>query len=145
MEKSKIFLDANIIIDLMVPTRETHTVALELLKYLTSGNYQIVISEDILSTVFYVVKEKKKALNFFKTIQSKWHIVPFGAEVIQNAIEVSLEKSLDLEDVLQCLCAKENGCSALITNDKKFVDCGVAIYTTDEFLSEFKTLCGRHS
>jgi len=131
-----VFLDANIIIDLMVPTRAQHVTASALLKYLITNNYQIVISEDILSTVFYVVKEKKQVLHFFKTIQSKWHIVPFGAEVIKNAIDVALEKNLDLEDVLQCLCAKENGCSALITNDKKFVDCGVAIYTIDEFLSK---------
>lgn len=131
-----VFLDANIVIDLMVPTRATHAVSLELLKYLTSESYKIVISEDIISTVFYVVKEKKQVLNFFKTIQSKWHIVPFGAEVIKNAIDLALDKGLDLEDVLQCLCAKENGCSALITNDKKFVDCVVSIYTIDEFLSK---------
>jgi predicted nucleic acid-binding protein len=56
--------------------------------------------------------------------------------VIQNAIDLSLEKNLDLEDVLQCLCVKENGCNALISNDKEFVDCGVSIYTTDEFLLE---------
>ncbi|MCX6073955.1 MAG: type II toxin-antitoxin system VapC family toxin [Campylobacterales bacterium] len=136
MERSNIFLDANVIIDLIVPFRPQHEAASVLLKYLINNNYQIVISEDMFSTVFYVVKEKKQVLNFFKTIQSKWHIVPFGAEVIKNAIDLSLEKNLDLEDVLQCLCAKENGCSALITNDKKFVDCGVAIYTTDEFLSK---------
>ena len=140
MEKINVFLDANIIIDLMVPLRPQHEAASALLKYLINNNYQIVISEDMLSTVFYVVKEKKQVLNFFKTIQSKWYIVPFGAEVIQNAIDLSLEKSLDLEDVLQCLCAKENGCSALITNDKKFVDCGVSIYTADEFLSKNLTL-----
>lgn len=134
MQKRPIFLDANIVIDLMVPTMATHAVSLELLKYLTSESYQIVISEDIISTVFYVVKEKKQVLNFFKTIQSKWHIVSFGVEVIKNAIDLALDKGLDLEDVLQCLCAKENGCSALITNDKKFVDCGVPIYTATEFL-----------
>jgi len=54
--------------------------------------------------------------------------------VIKNAIDLSLEKSLDLEDMLQCLSAKENGCKALITNDKKFYDCGLAIYTAEEFL-----------
>lgn len=136
MKEIPVFLDANIVIDLMVPTRATHAVSLELLKYLTSKSYQIVISEEIISTVFYVVKEKKQVLNFFKTIQSKWHIVPFGAEVIKNAIDLALDKGFDLEDLLQCLCAKENGCSALITNDKKFVDCGVSIYTIDEFLSK---------
>jgi len=47
---------------------------------------------------------------------------------------MSLEKDLDLEDVLQCLCAKENGCDVFITNDRKFYDCGINIMTTEAFL-----------
>jgi len=133
----KIYFDINIIVDLLDTTRSSSVKSQELVKKLMLEKSEIFISEDMLSTVFYLIKNKQETLRFFKTIQSKWHIVPFGAEVVQNAINLSLEKSLDLEDVLQCLCAKENGCSALITNDKKFVDCGVAIYTIDEFLSEF--------
>lgn len=132
----KIYFDINIIVDLLDTTRSSSVKSQQLVKKLMLEKAEIVISEDMLSTVFYLIKNKQATLQFFKTIQSKWHIVPFGAEVIQNAIEVSLEKSLDLEDVLQCLCAKENGCSALITNDKKFVDCGIPIYTTDEFLDK---------
>ena len=75
-------------------------------------------------------------LEFFKFMQSRWQIVPFGKDVIKNAINLSLEKNLDLEDTLQCLCAKENGCDILITNNNKFYDCGVSIYTTEEFLKE---------
>ncbi len=132
----KIYFDINIIVDLLDTTRSSSVKSQQLVKKLMLEKAEIVISEDMLSTVFDLIKNKQATLQFFKTIQSKWHIVPFGAEVIQNAIEVSLEKSLDLEDVLQCLCAKENGCSALITNDKKFVDCGIPIYTTDEFLDK---------
>jgi len=51
-------------------------------------------------------------------------------------IGISLVKKLDLEDILQCLCAKENGCKILITNDKKFYDCCVSLYTIEEFLKE---------
>lgn len=136
MNNKKIYFDINIIVDLLDTTRSGSLKSQEMLKKLTLEKVDIVISEDILSTVFYLIKNKKSTLQFFKTIQSKWHIVPFGTEVIKNAIDLALDKDLDLEDVLQCLCAKENGCSALITNDKKFVDCGVSIYTIDEFLSK---------
>jgi len=54
--------------------------------------------------------------------------------VIKAAIELSFNNSLDLEDLLQCLCAKENGCEVLLTNDMKFFDCGVQIMTVDAFL-----------
>jgi len=43
-------------------------------------------------------------------------------------------KEQDLEDALQCLCAKENNCTLLITNDKKFVDCGIEIMNYERFL-----------
>ena len=42
-------------------------------------------------------------------------------EVIKSGIELAIEKNIDLEDILQCLCAKENGCGYLITNDKNFM------------------------
>lgn len=53
-------------------------------------------------------------------------------EVIKSGIELAIEKNIDFEDILQCLCAKENG--YLITNDKKFYDCGIKIMTTKEFI-----------
>jgi predicted nucleic acid-binding protein len=93
-----------------------------------------VISEDMLSTLFYIQKDKRKTLEFFKVIYKRWVISSFGKDVIKKAIDLSFENSLDLEDVLQCLCAKENGCDVLITNDKKFYDCDIKIMTIKEFL-----------
>lgn len=134
MNNRRIYFDINIIVDLLDTTRSGSIKSQELVKKLMLEKAEIVISEDMLSTVFYLIKNKQATLQFFKTIQARWHIVSFGAEVIKNAIEVSLEKNLDLEDVLQCLCAKENGCSVLITNDKNFYDCGILICSTEEFL-----------
>lgn len=71
---------------------------------------------------------------FFQLIQKRWNIVPFGKDVIKNAIGVSLKENVDLEDVLQCLCAQENGYHILITNDTGFYDCGVSICSITEFL-----------
>ena len=96
-----------------------------------------MISEDMLSTIFYINKDINQTLEFFKVITKRWEIVPFGKEVIKNAINLSLEKNLDLEDMLQCLCAKENGCNTFITNDKKFYDCGISVYNANEFLERY--------
>jgi len=83
---------------------------------------------------FYINSDKKKILNFFNIIYKRWIILPFSKQVIKEAIEISLEKNLDLEDTLQYLCAKENNCQALITNDKNFSDYGIEVYTPEEFL-----------
>jgi len=129
-----IYFDSNIVLDIIDMTRENYQNANKLLKFCIFNNYNIFISEDILTTIFYIHKDKKQVLKFFKVIQNDWNISVFGKEVIENAIELSLENNLDLEDTLQCLCAKENGCEILITNDKKFYDCGIKIMTTQEYL-----------
>jgi len=104
-------------------------------KIVVFKNIEILLSEDILTNIFYISKEKRKVLEFFKLIQNRWKIIPFGKDVIKKAIDLSLEKDLDLEDVLQCLCAKENGCEVFISNDKKFYDCGIEIMNCEEFLN----------
>jgi len=132
--KKNIFLDTNIILDFLDDKREDHKRVQELIQYLVLNNYKITLSEDMLSTIFYIIKDKKATLRFFKTIIKKWNIVPYGLELIEEAIDIALEKSLDLEDLLQCLSAKKSGATILITKDKGFFDCGLTIYTTDKFL-----------
>jgi predicted nucleic acid-binding protein len=88
----------------------------------------------MLSTLFYINNDNKYTLEFFQMIQKRWKIVPFGENVIKNAIDLSIKNNLDLEDVLQCLCARENDCAVFITNDNKFYDCGLPIQQVGDFL-----------
>ena len=136
MLNKKVYFDANIVLNIIDSNRKEHLTAKRMWKNLILEKCIIIISEDILTNVFYISKNKTEALNFFKFIQYKWQIVPFGKDVIKNSIDLALEKKLDLEDTLQCLCAKENGCEILITNDKKFYNCGISICTIEEFLKE---------
>jgi len=136
MVKNSLFFDANIVLDILDTQRQGHEQAILLWEHATIRECEIFISEDILTNVFYIAKEKIKILEFLQLIQDRWHIVSFGKEVIRKAIELSLEQGLDLEDVLQCLCAKENACETLIANDKTFYDCGIQIVTAQEFLHQ---------
>ena len=133
MSKS-VFLDTNVVLDFLDLSRGGNSKAVSLIQYLVMNDWAIVISEDMLSTIFYIDKNSDRVLNFFKKITQEWRISPFGLEVVKKSIEISLEKNLDLEDVLQCLCAKDNKCNSLITSDNNLVDCGLPIYTVDEFL-----------
>ncbi len=133
-----IFLDTNIILDFLDDKREDHKKVQQLIQYLILNNYKITLSEDMLSTIFYIIKDKKATLQFFKTIIRKWNIVPYGLELIEEAIDIALEKDLDLEDLLQCLCAKKYDSRILITKDKGFYNCGLTLYTTNDFLASRK-------
>jgi len=41
-------------------------------------DYEIYISEDVITTIYYVLKGDIKVLYFFKNIMKRWNIVFFG-------------------------------------------------------------------
>lgn len=132
---TKIFLDTNIVLDMMDKNRANHTKSLKLLEISILQNIKFFISEDMLSTIYYISSDKAYALMFFDKMIQKWSIVPFGKQVIKDALELSQNNNSDLEDTLQCICAKANGCEALLTQDKRFLDCGLKVLSYEEFFS----------
>ena len=85
MDCKKVFLDANIILDFLNKKRLNHKLAYQLLYYLEINDYSIVISEDMITNIFYIEKNKKSVLNFLNDIiLNRWTIAPFGTEVIKN-------------------------------------------------------------
>lgn len=130
----KIYLDINIIIDLFDNTRPSHNYSQSLIEYATKNEITITISEDMISTIFYIVKDKKSVLRFLKAIIEEWQIVSFGTDVINEAIDISMQNGSDLEDVMQCVCAKANCCDLIITNDKDFYSCGIESMSAEKFL-----------
>jgi len=133
---NKIFLDTNIIIDFIDTSRKNHLKAKKLIVKLIEKEYEIFISEDMISTVYYVLKGIPELLIFFEKVLEEWNIVAFGKKTIIESIEYCKKNNADLEDAMQCFCAKNYGCKWLITNDKKFVNCGIEIMDYDSFLKE---------
>ncbi|MBU1669353.1 PIN domain-containing protein [bacterium] len=131
----KVFLDTNIVLDFLDKKRPLHSKSKELMTMVIMEDYTIFMSEDMLSTIFYISKDKEKVLLFFETIIAKWSIVPYGISLIEKAIKLCQNnKGQDLEDTLQCLCAKEHECSYIVTSDEKFIDCGITILSYNRFL-----------
>ncbi|QCI27923.1 type II toxin-antitoxin system VapC family toxin [Caminibacter pacificus] len=129
----KIFLDTNIIIDLLDSKRKNHTKAKNLFIKLIENDFEVFISEDMITTIYYILKGNEKILEFFEKIIEEWNIVGFGKDTILESINYCKKHKTDLEDVLQCICAKNNGCELFITNDKKFINCGIKIVNYDFF------------
>jgi predicted nucleic acid-binding protein len=126
MVVKRIFLDTNIVADMIDPLREHHADAMRLLEMCVVHDTQMVISEDMVSTLFYISSDKEATLSFLEhVVFVDWEVVPFGQEVLREAVRHSLQKGIDLEDTLQCLCAREHGCTLIVTEDRGFVTCGV--------------------
>lgn len=130
----KIFLDINIVIDIIDEARNSHNEAKKTLVKIIEDDYEVYVSEDMITTVYYILKGNIKVLYFFKNIIKKWNIVPFEVAVIEESIDYCIKDGSDLEDVLQCMCAKKNGCKIFLTSDKKFIDCGINIMSYAQFL-----------
>jgi predicted nucleic acid-binding protein len=134
--ESKVFLDANIVLDLLSQERPNHHQAKLLILRLIEKDMTVCISEDILTTVYYVAKDKQRVVTFFQTIQKRWEILSFGQVVIADALAHAAKHQCDLEDTLQCLCAVKEGCSMVVTEDSSFVACGVKIMNYESVLHE---------
>lgn len=131
----KVFLDTNVILDFLDRKRPRHEAAKALFRHLILHEYEIAISEDMISTIFYIDRDSDRVLKFYRDIVlKKWHLLAFGHETIHSAVALALQERADLEDLLQCLCAKTNHCSVFITNDQKFYHCGIAISSVEAFL-----------
>jgi len=135
-----IFFDTNIVLDLIDDTRAEHRQVQNLLKYLVENDITIMISEDMLSTIYYIHNDKQGVLDLFEMILNEWLIVPYGKDIINAAILYSRENHADFEDALQCICAKKYDCLALLTCDKKFIQCGVDILDYHGWDSKAKQL-----
>lgn len=90
----------------------------------------------MLNTIVFILKWQSNIFLKIKTIQKQWKILVFGEKVNSDAIDLSIENYLNFEYVLQCLYAKQNNCDYLITSDSQFYDCGINIYTEEEFLKQ---------
>jgi predicted nucleic acid-binding protein len=131
----KIFFDINIVIDIIDEARTHHREAKKTIAKTIEEDYDIFVSEDMITTVFYILKGNPKVLYFFKSIIQRWNVVPFGSDVIEESIDFCIQNESDLEDTLQCMCARKNGCGVFLTSDRAFVACGINIMTYEEFLN----------
>lgn len=131
----KIFLDTNIVADIIDANRANHSQAIRMMEKIIEDDCRVCISEDILTTLFYISKSKTQTLEFFKNvILVDWEILSFGKSTLQAGVDIALKEGVDLEDTLQCLSAKHNGCETIITNDSKFYGCGLNIVSHEQFI-----------
>lgn len=131
---SKIYLDANILIDLALETRQCHKIAIDTLKRHISNGSIFVTSGLNLNTLFFIVadraKEYEKAKRFIKMVLDStfWEIYDITTNNLKVAIEL-MDKyvNADFEDLQQYIVAKNSGCDIIISNDKGFLNFDIKI------------------
>ena len=116
----KVFLDTNIILDLLLE-RDGYKDSALIFQMQDEGKLQICVSLLTMVNVAYVYKKtvgNSMAVANLKYLSALVEVLPMSGDQMQQAL---LMEGKDFEDILQCVCAAEGACDYLITrNDKHF-------------------------
>jgi predicted nucleic acid-binding protein len=142
MTFKKVFLDANILIDVFDDKRDSFHDSKKIYKHLYKNDILIYTSCDIATTIYYfTVKsaDSDKALNAMQIINQTINILPFENKDLQKTITLMQDDSdyIDLEDTLQYIIAKESGCEVIISNDKNFTAKELPLFTPKKFVDRY--------
>lgn len=134
-----IFLDANIILDLIDQERNAVEKTKKIVAHFIQQNDVLYTSCDIFTTVYYVASKRRehfKLLTDLEKLLELVHVIPIDAPLIKKAIKITKDTTAnDLEDVLQYVCAKSVSCNLIVTNDKKFYQGTLPLKSVQEILS----------
>lgn len=112
----KLFLDTNILIDLIDSERKDHADAVSLFSVAKANGIKLVTTVDVIATTAYYVNDAAA----FRTIMTKLNplltILPITDKIIDK---VNKRVHPDYEDSMHIVCAEENEISAILTRDKK--------------------------
>lgn len=119
---TKIFLDTNIILDLLDNQRQYHKDAVVLFELIDNGEVMPFFSESVVATTDYILQKllsKTLRVEFFGEISRKIQILPCSNLILDRALSMEFE---DLEDAILFQLALENKVDFFITNDKFFLN-----------------------
>ena len=123
---SKIFFDANILLDILLPNRANHSKAVKAYTAICDRYDTLATSENILTTIEYIAVKNGTPCEtigaFFQGLQENFELYGFG-NILKESLELyhqacTQNQKIDFEDLLQLQCAVKNGCSTFITEDK---------------------------
>jgi len=124
---SKIFFDANILLDILLPKRPNHKKSIIAYSKICQKYETLSTSENILTTIEYIASKNatdcKTIWKFFNTLQDNFELYSFS-EILNESLKIykkacEEQKKIDFEDLLQLECAIKNGCDTFITEDKQ--------------------------
>ena len=131
MDKVRIFVDSNILVDYF-SGRMNDGLAARIMQVGRSGRYELVTS--ILSAANTVYLRKYFNESFSPAyIEKVVTILPLTLSEWNNALQVPVS---DFEDCLQISCAINNGCIRIITRDHDYRNCPLVTMTPREFLDQ---------
>lgn len=133
---SKIFLDANIILDFTLK-REAYTIAKKMISLVVEGNCEAFITPAVVHIVGYWLSKAygvEKAKELLLHLLSDIKVIDISHSVTMNALH---SKIRDMEAALQYYTALHHQLDYFISRDKRLQKEGIPalpVYTPEQFL-----------
>lgn len=134
----KIFLDTNIVLDILDDKRTFHSNALELFRLIEANELEVFISESVLATTDYILQKttgKATRIGLLSELLDSLHVLSCTTKTCRLALQSNYA---DLEDAILYQIAIEYSVDYFITNDKgikKLSLSALPVISTNEFLN----------
>lgn len=139
--KHKIFIDSDIILDLLAMREPFHGPAAALFSLIEKGKIEGYISTIVFSNIHYVLRKRlsrRETLDCLKSLKKLVRLLPVDNRTIESALDSPFD---DFEDAIQCRCAEQNRIKYLITRNKAdYRKAGIVILDAREFLAMLRAL-----
>jgi len=137
----RIFLDANIILDMYDENRRFHKESSEVIfNLLQKKSVELFTSCDIITTLYYILSKAgvAEALESILDTNELCTVIEFGNREIEQSCKLMQENKLfkDLEDTIQYVMAKKANCDLILSNDKGFISQDIVLMNSVEFLDK---------
>lgn len=131
-----LFLDTNVIMDLLGEREPFYTPAAKIATLADKGEVKIVVSALTYSTVFYLLSRFEDKTIVKEKIR-KFKVIAETSDLTDRIIDKGLaSKFSDFEDALQYYCALKTNCTILVTrNGKDFKNSDIPVLSPDEYLN----------
>lgn len=133
------FIDANVALDLL-QAREPHVAdALHVFALAEQGQFELLLSTDSLSTIFYVVEKNRDAQTAREALSKLLDYVTLCALDESSVLRGMALDFIDIEDAFICAVASAAKADVIITrNVRDFSSSPVPVVTPREFLAAWQ-------
>jgi predicted nucleic acid-binding protein len=136
----KVFVDTNVIIDLIADRQPFSKWSIELFKKAENKQLQLYSSSHALATTHYLLKKyvsEKELRSILSDLTDFVEIIAVDKKILKKSFQSVID---DFEDAIQNCCAGTiSDIQVIITRNKKdFKKSELEIYTPDEFLKTIK-------
>ena len=132
----KIFLDTNILLDLLLDRKNSYEASI-ILNSVDVGLFEGYISDITLVNINYIAKKQKKEneiKEFLILLLETMEICTPDTNLIYEALKL---ENKDFEDNIQYILAKKYKCDCLITNDKDLKFDDIEILDSKSFIDKY--------